>query len=104
MEREMCPYLDWELTVDNRILPNFEDAIKVDFGEDKDRRSYPIYPTTCVSKQATRAEQSKSNMPFDEKSSSTSPVPGFPGHNSPTLGTPTKTPWDNTPETRHRHI
>ncbi|PPQ76875.1 hypothetical protein CVT26_001466 [Gymnopilus dilepis] len=99
MERDMCTYLDWELTVDNPILSNFEDTIKVDFGEDKDRRSYPIYPTTFVSKQAERAEQSKSNTPFDEKSSSTSPVPGFPGHNSPTPGTPTKTPWDNAPET-----
>ena len=58
MEREMCTYLDWELTVDNPILSNFEDAIKVDFGEDKDRRSYPNYPTTFVSKRAARAEQS----------------------------------------------
>ncbi|PPR07088.1 hypothetical protein CVT26_005305 [Gymnopilus dilepis] len=76
MEREMCTYLDWELTVDNRILSNFEDALK-----------------------AARAEQSKSNTPFDEKSSSTSPVPGSPGHNSPTPGAPTKTPWVNAPET-----
>ena len=28
MEREMCNYLDWELTVDDPILTNFEQAVK----------------------------------------------------------------------------
>ncbi|KAF8911483.1 hypothetical protein CPB84DRAFT_1761932 [Gymnopilus junonius] len=100
MEREMCTYLDWELTVDNPILSNFENAVKNDFREDKDRRSYPNYPTTFVSKRAAKAEASKSNTPFDPNSNTTSPVPGFAGQNSPTPGTPAKASWDpNTPDT-----
>jgi hypothetical protein len=35
MEREMYSYLDWELTVDNPILSNFETAVRKDFGEDR---------------------------------------------------------------------
>jgi len=111
MEREMCTYLDWELTVDDPILSNFEKAVKEDFREDKDRRTYPNYPTTFVSKRAARAEASTSNTPFDEKSHTTSPVPGFGQKqpNSPSAvkppgvpGTPTKVPWGadpNTPDT-----
>jgi hypothetical protein len=75
MEREMCNYLDWELTVDDPILTNFELAVKSDFRET--RPTYPNYPTTFVSKRAARAEASTSNTPFDEKSNTTSPVPGF---------------------------
>jgi len=37
MEREMCQYLDWELTVDRATLFNFETALKNDFQEDGDR-------------------------------------------------------------------
>jgi hypothetical protein len=110
MEREMCTYLDWELTVDDPILSNFENAVKTDFREDKEKRSYPNYPTTFVSKRAARAEASTSNTPVDEKSNTTSPVPGFgQNRNSPTtvkppgaLGTPTKPTWGadpNTPDT-----
>ncbi|KAF8970294.1 hypothetical protein BDZ97DRAFT_1638415, partial [Flammula alnicola] len=39
MEREMCNYLDWELTVDDPILSEFEIAVKNDFVETK-----PTYP------------------------------------------------------------
>jgi hypothetical protein len=34
MEREMCQYLDWQLTVDHLTLSNFETAVKKDFLED----------------------------------------------------------------------
>jgi len=113
MEREMCTYLDWELTAVDPILSNFEKAVKEDFQEDRDRRTYPNYPTTFVSKRAARAEASTSNTPFDEKShhDTTSPVPGFGQNqrNSPSAikppgvpGTPIKIPWSadpNTPDT-----
>lgn len=109
MEREMCTYLDWELTVDDPILSNFQSAVKDDFREDKDKRTYPNYPTTFVSKRAARAEASTSNTPFDEKSNTTSPVPGFgQNRNTPTVktpgapGTPTNAAWGpdpNTPDT-----
>ncbi|KAF9565604.1 hypothetical protein CPC08DRAFT_704591 [Agrocybe pediades] len=78
MEREMCTYLDWELTVDNPILSDFEKAVRNDFREEQ--RSYPNYPTTFVSKRARRAEQDASGAAASmetEKSSTTSPVPGF---------------------------
>jgi len=104
MEREMCNYLDWELTVDDPILTNFEKAVKADFGEHKP--AYPNYPTTFVSKRAARAEASTSNTPFDEKSTTTSPVPGFGNNKRPipnvklgAPGTPTKASWGAGPST-----
>lgn len=39
MEREMCSYLDWELTVDNPILSNFEAMVKHNFRD----AGYPTY-------------------------------------------------------------
>jgi hypothetical protein len=107
MEREMCNYLDWELTVDDPILTNFEVAVKNDFRESKP--SYPNYPTTFVSKRAARAEASESNTPFDEKSNTTSPIPSFAQRQNTAsstkttpAATPTKASWGadpNTPDT-----
>ncbi|KAF6756512.1 hypothetical protein DFP72DRAFT_1066861 [Ephemerocybe angulata] len=54
-EREACNYLDWELTVDNPILSNFETAFRQDFAQD--HRPYPNYPLTTVSKRAARRTQ-----------------------------------------------
>ncbi|KAF9451509.1 hypothetical protein P691DRAFT_663084, partial [Macrolepiota fuliginosa MF-IS2] len=86
MEREMCGYLDWEITVDNEVLMNFELALKQDFGVDRDQ--YPNYPNTMVSKRAARAAASTSNTPIPEPSSTTSPVPGF---STQRQSTPSKT-------------
>jgi hypothetical protein len=106
MEREMCNYLDWELTVDDPILTNFELAVKADFRET--RATYPNYPTTFVSKRAARAEASTSNTPFDEKSNSASPIPTFTSRQNPASSTkttpsmPSKASWSadpNTPDT-----
>ncbi|KAF9529701.1 hypothetical protein CPB83DRAFT_852012 [Crepidotus variabilis] len=101
MEREMCNYLDWELTVDDPILSNFEAAVKKDFKET--RSSYPNYPTAFVSKRALRALASSTNTPVTDITSSTSPVPGFSskGSSTPvkTPGTPTKWAEASTPET-----
>jgi hypothetical protein len=106
MEREMCNYLDWELTVDDPILSNFETAVRKDFRET--RTTYPNYPTAFVSKRALRAIASQSNTP---DVTSSSPVPGFgttaskgtstPVKTSGTPGTPTKGGWaeSNTPDT-----
>ena len=60
MEREMCNYLEWELTAANPMLSSFETAVKRDFREQKP--TYPIYPTSFVSKRAARAEASTSNF------------------------------------------
>ncbi|KAF5393360.1 hypothetical protein D9757_000520 [Collybiopsis confluens] len=64
MEREMCNYLDWELTVDNPILSNFQIML--------------------VSKRAARAAASTSNTPLPEPIPTTSPIPfGHPSSSTP---------------------
>jgi hypothetical protein len=88
MEREMCTYLDWELTVDEPILSNFEKIVRQDFREDKS--TYPNYPTVFVSKRALRAMASQSNTPFDESSNATSPVSGLTGQRSKGSPAPSK--------------
>ncbi|KAG2015595.1 hypothetical protein CC2G_008852 [Coprinopsis cinerea AmutBmut pab1-1] len=103
MEREMCGYLEWELTVDNPILANFEAAVRADFSEDK--KSYPNYPLTSVSKRAARAAASASATPVPEPDVTTNAIPNFGGqyrHSpsariqaskpSPTRSTPSGTP------------
>jgi hypothetical protein len=67
MEREMCNYLDWELTVDNTILANF-----------------------IVSKQAVKAAATTSAMPLPEPKSSTSPIPNFSHQQHQSLTLPLK--------------
>ena len=97
MEREMCNWLEWELTAVNPMLSTFETAIKRDFREQKP--SYPTYPTSFVSKHAARAEASMSNTPYQEQSSTSSPVPGpgFTQNGAPTAkpGMPTKGSWNH---------
>jgi hypothetical protein len=73
MEREMCNYLDWELTVDNPILSNFQVMVKDDFRNSQG--SYPTYPLKLVSKRAAKAAVSTSNTPVPEPNSTTSPIP-----------------------------
>jgi hypothetical protein len=48
MEREMCNYLEWELTVDEPILVNFESKVTVDFASTQDH--YSSYLLLMVSK------------------------------------------------------
>ena len=96
MEREMCNYLEWELTAANPMLSTFETAVRRDFREQKP--VYPTYPTSFVSKRAARAEASTSNSPFQEQSSTSSPVPGFTQNGPPNAkpGTPTsKGSWNS---------
>ena len=97
MEREICNYLEWELTAANPMLSLFETAVKKDFREQKS--SYPTYPTSFVSKRAARAEASTSNSPFQEQLSTSSPVPGFTqnGPSGSKPGTPTKVSWGSDP-------
>jgi hypothetical protein len=73
MEREMCNYLDWELTVDNPILSNFQIMVKEDFRSSQG--PYPTYPLKFVSKRAAKAAASTSNTPVPEPNSTTSPIP-----------------------------
>jgi len=47
MEREMCQYLDWELTVDPATLSNFETALKNDFREHGGRRPRNLSLSHC---------------------------------------------------------
>ncbi|KAF6756500.1 hypothetical protein DFP72DRAFT_810452, partial [Ephemerocybe angulata] len=56
-EREMCNYLDWELTVNNPILSNFETAtaVKQDFAQD---HSSPSITLSRWSQSALLAEPS----------------------------------------------
>ncbi|KAF6751493.1 hypothetical protein DFP72DRAFT_907268, partial [Ephemerocybe angulata] len=89
MEREMRNYLDWELTVDNPILSNFETAVRQDFAQD--HRQYPNYPLTMypnysltmVSKRSARTAASTATTPVPEPSGTTTAVPGFGQHRNP---------------------
>ncbi|KAJ7502950.1 hypothetical protein B0H11DRAFT_1987142 [Mycena galericulata] len=76
MEREMCNYLDWELTVDNPILSNFETMIQRDFAPNA-KGPYPTYSLHMVSKRAAKAAASTSATPIPEPNSTTSPIPAF---------------------------
>jgi hypothetical protein len=49
MEREMCLYLDWDLTVDNTILTNFTAMVVCDF---RGQGPYPMYSLQMVSTKA----------------------------------------------------
>lgn len=80
MEREMCNYLDWELTVDNTILTNFQSMVKHDFATEG---PYPTYSLQTVSKRAAKAAESESATPMPEPNSTTSPIPMF-GQRNPT--------------------
>ncbi|KAJ7668627.1 hypothetical protein DFH06DRAFT_203920 [Mycena polygramma] len=76
MEREMCNYLDWELTVDNPILSNFEAMVNHDFAPNA-KGPYPTYSLHMVSKRAAKAAASASATPIPEPNSTTSPIPAF---------------------------
>ncbi|KAJ6589823.1 hypothetical protein DFH09DRAFT_1140209 [Mycena vulgaris] len=76
MEREMCNYLDWELTVDNPILGNFETMVQRDFPPNS-KGPYPTYSLHMVSKRAAKAAASTSNTPIPEPNATTSPIPAF---------------------------
>ncbi|KAJ3868293.1 MAG: hypothetical protein NXY57DRAFT_34611 [Lentinula lateritia] len=79
MEREMCNYLDWELTVDNPILADFTTMVKEDFSSSQG--PYPTYPLKVVSKRAAKAAStSTKSTPIPEHNSTTSPIPI--GHSS----------------------
>jgi hypothetical protein len=111
MEREMCSYLEWELTVDNPILNNFETMVKRDF---RGPGPYPTYSLQMVSKKAANITSSSTPMP--PPNSSSSPIPSFgeghtssspprpvqpapPGTAAASYGTPPATP--DTPSSSH---
>jgi hypothetical protein len=75
MEREMCSYLDWELTVDNPILENFENMVRHDFAAKSTK--YPTYSLQMVSKRAAKAAASASATPIPDPHPTTSPIPMF---------------------------
>ncbi|KAL9712029.1 hypothetical protein Ac2012v2_005105 [Leucoagaricus gongylophorus] len=88
MEREMCGYLDWEITVDNETLSKFESTVLQDFSVD--REQYPNYSNIMVSRRAARAAASTSNTPMPQPNSTTSPVPGFAQRKSPSKSQPSQ--------------
>jgi hypothetical protein len=106
MEREMCSYLDWELTVDNPILSNFEMMVKRDF---RGPAPYPTYSLQMVSKKANIVSTSSSSpsTPVPPPNSSTSPIPSFGQRQSsppkpiqpPPLSNITTTSYDTPPMT-----
>lgn len=77
MEREMCGYLEWELTVDNAILTMFEKKLREDFKSPEG--PYPAYPLAMVSRRAAKAAASTTATPIPEPNSTTSPIPNFGG-------------------------
>jgi len=101
MEREMCNYLEWELSVDNSILVNFEASLRQDFSSPSS--SYPSYPLTMVSKRAARAALSSTATPIPEPNDTTSPIPLFGNqkHQPSPASSPRVSAWTcpKTPET-----
>ncbi|KAJ7184270.1 hypothetical protein C8R46DRAFT_455905 [Mycena filopes] len=94
MEREMCSHLDWELTVDNPILSNFEAMVQRDFPPGS-KGPYPTYSLHMVSKRAAPAT-------IPEPDSTTGPVSQPPPPSVPPLSdnptSPTPRPrYSNTP-------
>jgi hypothetical protein len=85
MEREMCSYLEWELTVNNPILGDFEAMVKQDF---QSNGPYPTYSLQMVSKRAAKAAASTSATPIPEPNATTSPIPIF----GPRQSSPSKEP------------
>lgn len=74
----MCSYLDWELTVDNPILSNFEAMVKRDFRDAAPASGYPTYSLQMVSKRAAKAAASSSATPVPGPISTESPpIPMF---------------------------
>ncbi|KAJ6456347.1 hypothetical protein C8R47DRAFT_1248872 [Mycena vitilis] len=76
MEREMCNYLDWELTVDNPILSNFEGMVNHDFAPNA-KGPYPTYSLHMVSKRVAKAAASASATPIPEPDFTTSHILAF---------------------------
>ncbi|KAJ7044310.1 hypothetical protein C8F04DRAFT_1070143 [Mycena alexandri] len=76
MEREMCNYLDWELTVDSPVLRDFADMVQRDFAPNSEG-PYPTYSPRMVSKRAAKAGASTFTTPIPEPSFTTNPIPVF---------------------------
>lgn len=76
MEREMCSYLEWELTVDARTLKVFEAMVKKDF---QGAGPYPTYVLSMFTKKPLPATPPSNGLP-----QSTSPIPAFKHTNSST--------------------
>ena len=110
MEREMCNYLDWELTVD----ANFETMVKRDF---TGSGAYPTYGLQMVSKRAVREAAATASTATTPIPQCASPIPAFgqrhtsksvqppppssaPIYSSPTTpDTPSTTPASSSPPT-----
>lgn len=61
MEREMCRYMDYKLTIFCEVLYEFEEVVKRDFGED--RMSYPSYsPQRFLKRKARQGWSTPANM------------------------------------------
>lgn len=82
MEREMCGYLEWELTVDNTMLTTFEAKLRDDFRSPDG--PYPSYPLSMVSKRAARAAASTTSTPVPD--SAETAVPDFVGQQQASFG------------------
>jgi len=97
MEREMCSYLEWELTVDNTMLTTFEAKLREDFRNPEG--PYPTYPLTMVSKRAARAAASTTSTPVPEPPPAE--VPDFVGEQQRSSPPPKNRNWHSphTPET-----
>lgn len=91
MEREMCGYLEWELTVDNPILSNFQAMVDHDFMSPP---PYPTYSLQQVSRRAIKAAASSTATPIPEPYTTTSPIPPFrpqqPGYKGPEVSIPSR--------------
>ncbi|KAJ3989738.1 hypothetical protein F5890DRAFT_1549294 [Lentinula detonsa] len=98
MEREMCGYLDWELTVEGEILTSFQARVTQDFAPL--HGPYPTYSLQDVSKRSVKVIDSKSNTPAPLPDSSTSHFPSFSQRQSSPTKMPAPTPTATIPAPR----
>ncbi|RDB25261.1 PHO85 cyclin-2 [Hypsizygus marmoreus] len=101
MEREMCSYLDWELSVDDNILTTFEERLREDFKSADG--PYPTFPLSMVSKRAAKAAASTTTTPVPDTTAGAIPPLGQQRHETPTkpaTGSPrSPTTWASPPDT-----
>ncbi|KAJ3935088.1 MAG: hypothetical protein NXY57DRAFT_958474 [Lentinula lateritia] len=105
MEREMCGYLDWELTVEGEILTPFQARVTQDFAPL--HGPYPIYSLQDVSKHAPKATASKPNSPAPSPDSLNPHFPSFSQRHPSPAKTPTATapiPMSRSSSTRFERL
>ena len=100
MEREMCLYLDWDLTVDNTILTNFTAMVVCDFRGPQDPSMTALFTSVFTATAGSDTPSSCSSASTSPTSSASPPTPpGIVDNSAQIAGSPPSTAMQ-----RHRHV